>query len=105
MTAATLDAFLNSYAPGNSLRAATADVVRGLAEAAIKVRHAINHGVLGAAFAGKRGANPAGDIQRDLDIFADATFLEAMRQAPVALYASEELEQPVPIDSAAPIAI
>ncbi|TIP55943.1 MAG: class 1 fructose-bisphosphatase, partial [Mesorhizobium sp.] len=46
-----------------------------------------------------------GDIQKDLDIFADDIFLDAVRHAPVALYASEELEQPVLLDSQAPLAI
>ena len=99
MTAATLDAFLNSYAgQGDSLRPAVAATIRQLAEAAVKIRHVINQGVLGAAFAGTRGANADGDIQKDLDVFADDIFLDAMRHAPVALYASEELEQPVLLD-------
>lgn len=105
MTAATLDAFLNSYAGSDTLRSAAATVVRRLTEAAIKVRHAINQGALGAAFAGTRGTNSAGDVQQDLDVFADDIFLHAMRHAPVALYASEELEQPVLIDTEAPLAI
>jgi fructose-1,6-bisphosphatase I len=107
MTAPTLDAFLNSYARGESERhAAVAATVRKLTEAAVKVRHTISHGALGAAFAGTRGStNAAGDDQKDLDVFADDIFLDAMRHAPVALYASEELEQPVLLDSSAPLAV
>ncbi len=106
MTAPTLDAFLNSYVRGESERhAAVAATVRKLAEASVKVRHTISHGALGAAFAGTRGTNAAGDDQKDLDVFADDIFLDAMRHAPVALYASEELEQPVLLDSAAPLAV
>ena len=106
MTAPTLDAFLNSYVRGESERhAAVAATVRKLAEASVKVRHTISHGALGAAFAGTRGTNAAGDDQKDLDVFADDIFLDAMRHAPVALYASEELEQPVLLDSGAPLAV
>ena len=106
MTAATLDAFLNSYTgQDNSLRPAVAATIRQLATAAVKVRHVINQGVLGAAFAGTRGANADGDIQKDLDVFADDIFLDAMRHAPVALYASEELERPVLLDRDAPLAV
>ena len=106
MTAPTLDAFLNSYVGGESERhAAVAATVRKLAEASVKVRHTISHGALGAAFAGTRGTNAAGDDQKDLDVFADDIFLDAMRHAPVALYASEELEQPVLLDSSAPLAV
>ena len=105
MNAATLDAFLNSYVGTDSLRSAVAATVHQLAQAAVKIRHTINQGVLGVAFAGTRGVNSDGDIQKDLDVFADEVFLDAMRQAPVALYASEELEQPVLLNGAAPLAI
>jgi fructose-1,6-bisphosphatase I len=106
MTAPTLDAFLNSYVRGEDARhEAVAATVRKLAEAAVKVRHTISHGALGAAFAGTRGSNAGGDVQKDLDVFADDIFLDAMRHAPVALYASEELEQPVLLDSTAPLAV
>jgi fructose-1,6-bisphosphatase I len=107
MTAATLDAFLNSYAgTGDGIRSAVAETVRQLVQAATTVRGTINQGVLGHAFAGTRGsANAGGDDQKDLDVFADDIFLAAMRQAPVALYASEELDQPVLLDAAAPLAI
>ena len=47
---------------------------------------------LAVRLAGTRGVNADGDVQKDLDVFADDIFLDAMRHAPVALYASEELE-------------
>lgn len=107
MPAPTLDAFLNSYLgdPPDERRSTVVATIRQLTQAAIRVRNAINQGALGAAFAGTRGANPNGDVQTDLDVFADDIFLDAMRHAPVALYASEELEQPVLLDRQAPLAI
>src|SRR5438876_3902558 len=107
MPAATLDAFLNSYLgdPQDERRSAVVATVRQLTQAATRVRNAINQGVLGTAFAGTRGANANGDVQTDLDVFTDDIFLDAMRHAPVALYASEELEQPVLLDTQAPLAI
>lgn len=107
MAAATLDAFLNSFAKTNgATRAAIADTVSRLADAAVRVRDTINQGALGSApkIAGVR-SNADGDVQKDLDIFADNTFLEALRQAPVALYASEELDDPVLLNADAPLAI
>ncbi len=98
MTAATLDAFLNSYmkADPDGVRAAVAATVRGLAEAARELRGTLNQGVLTRAFGGvPRGVDAAPDAETELDVFADDLFLGAMRRAPVALYASEELEQPV----------
>jgi fructose-1,6-bisphosphatase I len=107
MTAPTLDAFLNSYAGHDSgLRPVIADTVRQLAAAAVKLRGTINLGTLGKAFAGSNGgANADGDIQRDLDVFADDIFIEAMRRAPVAAYASEELERPVLLDPNGSLAV
>ena len=107
MTTATLDAVLNSYVGGGGdlRREAIATTIRQLAQAAVKVRNTINQGALGRAFAGTRGANHDGDVQKDLDVFADDIFLDAMRRAPVALYASEELEQPVLLDRQAPLAV
>jgi fructose-1,6-bisphosphatase I len=107
MTTATLDAFLGSYAEsGETLRGAVSLVVRQLSLTAVKIRNTINQGALGKAFAGSQGGrNADGDAQKDLDIFADDMFLEAMRQAPVALYGSEELAFPALLDPGAPLAL
>jgi fructose-1,6-bisphosphatase I len=111
MTTATLDAFLSSYAGKEDLggeeglRPAVAATIRQLAQAAIMVRHAIGHGVLGAAFTRPQGVDADGDSPTALEIFADETFLDAMRQAPVALYASEELAKPILLDRRAPLAV
>jgi fructose-1,6-bisphosphatase I len=106
MSAATLDAFLNSWLdPEDQIRTAVVATIRELTQAAIKVRRTIDQGALGTAFARARGRNSDGDEQKDLDVFADDIFLDAMRHAPVALYVSEELELPVLLDSTAPLAI
>ena len=107
MTTATLDAFLGSYAEsGDTLRASVSLVVRQLSLTAVKIRNTINQGALGKAFASSQGSkNADGDAQKDLDIFADDMFLEAMRQAPVALYGSEELAHPALLDPSAPLAL
>ncbi|TKT69369.1 class 1 fructose-bisphosphatase [Aquamicrobium sp. LC103] len=106
MKAATLDAFLNSFAgAGDERRAAIAAAVRQLAKAAIGIRQRIGEGALESTFAEKRGVNSDGDVQQGLDILADDLLLEALRHAPVAAYASEELEQPVLLDADAPLAV
>jgi fructose-1,6-bisphosphatase I len=107
MTTATLDAFIGSYAEsGDPLRIAVASVIRQLALTAVKIRGTINQGALGKAFSGGNGSrNADGDSQKELDVFADDMFLEAMRQAPVALYGSEELAHPAVLDPRAPLAL
>ena len=107
MAASTLDAFLASYErAGGGLRNATVEVVRALAGAALKVRRAINSGAFGAGRSQSRGStNSDGDLQQDLDIYADEIFLDAARHAPVAWYASEELATPVLLDAGARLAL
>ena len=107
MNAPTLDAFLASYErAGDSPRAAVAETVRTLAAAALRIRNEVGFGTIGAAFAATGfGKNADGDVQRSLDIYADETFLDAARRAPVALYASEELAAPVHLNADAPLAL
>lgn len=103
----TLDEMLTDWAgtaPG--IRNAIAQTIRQLAKAAVTVAETVSQGALGTAFAGQRnGTNSAGDVQRDLDVHADELFIEAVRQAPVASYASEELDAPVVLDALAPLAL
>lgn len=101
MAASTLDAFLSSYAGSDDKRRAdVADIVRGLAGAAVGLRGVINQGALVAGGNGARTSkNADGDDQRDLDVHADEAFLGAMRSAPVAVYCSEELDTAVVLDT------
>ncbi|MGV8937324.1 MAG: class 1 fructose-bisphosphatase [Allorhizobium sp.] len=107
MVSATLDAFLGSYGEsGGPLRAAVAATIRQLAITAVGMCKTINQGALGSAFSAHRGtSNADGDAQKDLDVHACDRFLGAMRQAPVCLYGSEELDHPVLLDPAAPLAV
>ncbi|MGH6861656.1 MAG: class 1 fructose-bisphosphatase [Phyllobacterium sp.] len=107
MTAATLDAFLGTYAErSDPLHASVSAVVRQLALTAVKIRNTINQGALGKAYASnQRNRNTDGDPQKELDVLADDMFLEAMRHAPVALYGSEELAHPALLDPQAPLAV
>ena len=80
--------------------------MQALADAGIGLGAMIAEGSLGGAFAEKKGAaNADGDEQRGLDLLADDRFLAAIAGAPVAVYASEELHQPVLIDAARPLAL
>ncbi|SFE12322.1 FIG domain-containing protein [Roseivivax sediminis] len=107
MNASTLDAFLASYEhAGDSPRAAVAETVCMLAAAALRIRNEVGFGTTSSAFATTGfGKNADGGVQRSLDIYADETFLDAARCAPVALYASEELAAPVRLDAGAPLAL
>lgn len=101
-----LDSTLNTLAECQPSHADVAAVIRKLAQAAISVRDVINEGAFGAAGSGQRPArNSAGDIQHALDVHADELFLSAMHKAPVALYATEELDQCVRLNPTAPLGV
>lgn len=105
MALATLDAFLSSHARRGSRQEAVAAIIHELAAAAIRVRHAVSQGALEPGLAGEHAANSGGDLQKGLDLLADDLFLHACRRAPVAAYASEELDEPALLDRNAPVAV
>lgn len=107
MSSGTLEDYLAAHAAGGKPQAkAVSDVVAALARGVVEIQQAVGLGALGSAFAGTQGAlGGGGDVPRDLDLHADAVLLDALRGAPVALYASEELEKPVLINPAAPLAV
>ena len=85
MAAATLDAFLNSYrrsrrrrARGSRRRRSRSWRRRPVESATPSTRACSARPFAGAAAA----TNADGDVQKDLDVFADDIFLDAMRQRP-----------------------
>ncbi|MCP4073591.1 MAG: class 1 fructose-bisphosphatase [Hyphomicrobiales bacterium] len=100
MTGSSLAAFLEEYAASNPKDGeAVSEILLGLAKCAEQVRDYVNQGALGSAFAGAKGStNADGDTQKELDVLADDNFLDAMRAVPVALYGSEEINNPVLLD-------
>lgn len=107
MSGATLEAYLASFtARGDDLAEEVATVVQRLVMAALEVRKLVNQGALGTAFNGTNGgSNADGDLQKDLDVLCDDLFLSCIQGAPVACYASEELENPVLLDADARLAV
>jgi fructose-1,6-bisphosphatase I len=107
MSGIKLDAYLKSCS--NELGSLGDDIIKTinvLSEASISIRNLINQGALGTIFSGVKGAsNSDGDLQKDLDVYADDTFLGALRDAPVAIYGSEELANPVLLNPDAKIAV
>jgi fructose-1,6-bisphosphatase I len=107
MAGQSLQAYLKSgvFAKNEEARQ-IATIIGGLAKGAIEVRKHIMQGALNAGFGTTRGtANADGDIQKDLDVIADDIFLQAMRSAAVAIYASEETAMPILLDPDKPYAL
>lgn len=107
MIGSNLDAYLVLHVEsGAPFAAEVADTVRIIADTGVALAATIAEGGLGSAFADKSGAaNSDGDEQRGLDLLADDRFLAALADSPVAVYASEELSQPVLINPRRPLAL
>ena len=108
MTTGTLGNYLAAHSTSGAPHAeAVVETIVALARGAVAIRDAVTIGALGSAFAGTRagGAGAGGDVPKDLDLHADALLLQAIRTAPVALYASEELEHPIVVNRTAPLAL
>ena len=103
----SLDAHLSRHVDlGGPLAAEVATTVRLLAETGVAMAATIAEGPLGRAFAEQQGAvNSDGDVQRGLDVLADERFLGAISDSPVALYAAEELAEPVLVAGDRPLAL
>jgi fructose-1,6-bisphosphatase I len=101
-----LGSILKKRVAQDSALAPVAGLVGEIARAAADMAEFISLGRLGAeGHAEVGGLNPDGDVQKKLDLFANDSFLGALRRAPVAAALSEELAEPLLLDSDAPLAV
>jgi fructose-1,6-bisphosphatase I len=92
----------HSYEPAlDARRAAVAEVVEAVADAAKKLSRIIAAGPLVGITGVQGGTNPDGDVQKDIDIAADRLMRDALRASPVAAVLSEEAELPEVFNEAA----
>lgn len=107
MSGATLEAYLVScMAERGETGRDVAVIIQRLAMAALEIRKLVGQGALNDTFHGLRdSSNTDGDIQKELDVICDDLFLSCLQGAPVAYYASEELENPILLDPAARLAV
>ena len=90
----SLDVFLARWQEGAPGRAAIAATLAALAQATVKIAALVRLGPLaGALGAETGGANSDGDAQKKLDVMANDAILQALQQAPVAWFASEEEDE------------
>ncbi|HMM89155.1 MAG TPA: class 1 fructose-bisphosphatase [Bradyrhizobium sp.] len=101
----TLHACLDRDAADDVHRAATTAVILALANAAIELSDVIAAGPLMQVAGRDAGINADGDRQTKIDVFADALFLAALRNAPVAAVLSEEGDLPVALTNDAPLCV
>jgi fructose-1,6-bisphosphatase I len=105
----TLDRYLAGWSVGDENNLAAAAALSAIAAACIDIAARIAHGPLGGGLSGGLGGavggNADGDQQTELDVWANDRVIEALRAAPVALLASEELSTPLTLQPGAPLAI
>jgi len=107
MAGHTLQAFLKSgsFAAEPYCEAVSATIT-ALARASVEVQELTSQGALNLAYAASRKtANTDGDVQVELDVLADGIFLRAVKDQPVAVYASEENKHAILFDPTRPLAL
>jgi fructose-1,6-bisphosphatase I len=102
----TLDDYLARWAGSGEARTAVQSTLLAIAGATASISALVAKGPLAGNLGAGRGVSPNGfDEQKELDVRADALMLAALAQAPVAAYASEEIEHPVAMKAGAPLLV
>jgi fructose-1,6-bisphosphatase I len=100
-----LDEYLRDWAKGEPLRKAVAKTVSALASACKEISELVAAGSLSGELSKLQADKVGGDFQTELDILANTHLIDALRTAPVAAVASEELDVPVELDPGAPLIV
>ncbi len=100
-----LEAYLKNWAQDDSTRAAIAATIAALAVACKDIADVVVAGPLSGELSELQADKTGGDFQTALDVLANTRLIDALRSAPVAAVASEELDVPVALASGAPIIV
>jgi len=90
----TLEDHLQRYSETASTALAVAGAVDAIAAGAIEIADLTGTGQLAGASGLTIGHNSDGDLQRDLDVRADAIIRRCLGKLPIAVLASEEMREP-----------
>ncbi len=101
----TLHSFLASWTLDGATRGAVAQTVEALAETSIAMAELVAKGALAGQLGRVSARAGEFDEQKEIDVLANASILAAMRNAPVAALASEELPDPVTLNPDAPLLV
>ena len=101
----TLEEYLADWALQISQRQAIARTVTALAEASIETAQLVARGPLAGELSSVTARAGEFDEQKAIDVLANNLILNALKRAPVAAFASEELLEPVTLDPAAALLV
>ncbi|MGQ0682315.1 class 1 fructose-bisphosphatase [Bradyrhizobium sp.] len=89
----TLEDYLQRYSETGPLALAVATAVDAITVAAIEIAELTGRGALSDKSGLATGRNSDGDLQRDLDVQADAIIRRCLGKVPIAALASEEMQE------------
>ena len=100
-----LEDHLASWAKDRADRVAIAATVGAIGKACAAIADIVANGDLEGDLAATRGDGGGGDVQKELDVRTNDILIEALRAAPVAAVASEELDRPVALNPGKPMIV
>ena len=101
----SLDQALATWADADPGRSQVAATVARIAEACGEISALVARGALAGELGASTGKKSGVDPQKKLDVIANDTIAVALRAAPVAALASEELREPLPINPGQPLLV
>ena len=101
----TLSDHLARWAANDAARTPVAETVATIARACRDIAELIAAGPLAGDLSAERGAGEGNDVQKEIDLRTNTMLIEALRFAPVAAVASEEMPAPVALNVGAPLAV
>jgi fructose-1,6-bisphosphatase I len=100
-----LEDHLSAWAKEKADRVAVAATIGAIGKACATIAGLVANGALEGDLAATRGDGGGGDEQKELDVRTNDILIEALRAAPVAAVASEELDRPVALNPGAPVIV
>ena len=101
----TLSDHLARWVGSDAKRVPVAQTVAAIARACCDIAELIAAGPLAGDLAAELGAGEGNDVQKEIDLRTNAMLIEALKAAPVAALASEEMVAPVALAARAPLAV
>ena len=101
----SLKEYLKQYSQADASAWHAAGAIGAIAKACIQISYITADGALSASAGAACGTNAGGDVQKELDVRADAIIRSALTEAHVAILASEEADGPQTIDPSSRIGV
>jgi len=100
-----LISYLGRWSEGDSARADIASVIAKMADAGSEIARVVGMGALAGPLGEPTGKKNGVHVQKQIDLVSNGLVLSALKSAPIAAVASEELEQAVTFDRSASLIV